>query len=196
MKVGKRIGIGAQHAVREYGEDQVIKFPRLMTMRDAFSLVISRLLTPTTDRLRRDLDLAQEYFGDPVVPTTVHLDAKQRYYCMVQPFLPSFEATTPDHVRNEVLIRRQLALIVEANRKLYAEKGLYLDMMGWNPQNFVTRKVTLENVVKVPDASSDARLLLPDIALFQPEYSLSGAYFRTVLEFQKDNMSHFGMDFV
>ncbi len=195
-KVGKQIGIGAQHAVREYGEDQVIKLPRLMTMRDAFSLVISRLLTPTVDRLRRDLDIAQEYFGDSVVPTSIYLDAKRRYYCMLQPRLSSFQPTVPDHVRGETLIREQLENIVESNRKLYAERCLYLDMMGWNPQNILTGQAALENVVIVADAEADKRLLLPDVTLFKPDLSLSGAYFRTVLEVQRLNMSRFGMKFV
>jgi hypothetical protein len=195
-KVGEQIGIGAQHTVRAYGEDQVIKMPRLETMRDVVSLVVGRILTPTTDRLRKDLDLAEEYFGDHVLPTAVVLDTRHRYYCMLQPRLDSLEAVVPEHVLADEIIKSELTAIVNANRDLYAKHRVFLDMMGWNPRNVVMMRPALENVVKVPETRGK-QLQLPDVTLFNPDYSARGVYFAFLREVQRANMRlGFGMDFV
>ena len=165
-------------------------------MRDAFSLMIGNLITPTTDRLQSDLDLSSKYFGEHVVPTDVHLDTRRRNYCMVQRKLSSPEAITPQHLQAEESVREELADIVEANRLLFGQKGLYLDMMGWNLHNIRTMAAALENVVKVPHENGNVRLRLLDIALYKPDFSVLGIYFHTILAVQKANMLRFGMKFV
>ncbi len=193
-RVGPKLGMGAQHVVRGYAEDQVIKYPRLETMRDLLSQSIGRILTPSTDKLRHDLDTAQEYFGEHVLPTDIALDTRRSSYCMLQPRLESFVSVTPELLSTDPALRSELEAIVEADERLLSEKGVFLDKMGWNPSKILTLQAYLDNVVMTASARFNRRLQLPDVTLFpQPNWSLTGMYFSVIQRIQNLNTRRFGL---
>ncbi len=193
--VGPKLGLGAQHVVRSFDYDRVIKYPRMNVRSDVMSLIISRILTPSADKLKNDLDTSREYFGDEaVLPTDILTDIKGRVYCMLQPKMTEFESLTPDIIDADADVAEELAVLVEAGNKLFSDKGKFLDMMGWNLPKIMRGDAYLDNVVKVP--AGKKKLRLPDITLFpKPDYSILGAYFQRVLEFQRSNMRKFKMKF-
>ncbi len=190
--VGAKRGMGAQHVVRGYGQDRVIKYPRLETMRDLLSQSVGRILTPSTDKLRSDLDTAQEYFGDHVLPTDIALDARHTSYCILQPDLGDYETVTPALLDEHPAVREEFSGIVEADTRLLLEKGVFLDQMGWNPGRMLMLQAYLDNVVMTTSARFKRVLQLPDVTLFpEPDWSVKGLYFGVLQRIQRMNLSRF-----
>ena len=200
-RVGEVLGTGAQSLVRAYdpgGHPQVIKLPLFLVRRGLYAQTMGRILGQRYDAARAELDTCAAYFGPFIVPTRIVGDARNRSFCVVQDRIPVAEVT------REVLagaphLDAQLGEIMEANRRMIAERGQWLDAMGWKPgkfARFLARGTPyLENVAL--DARAQA-LRLFDFGLFPvPDRSRPPmrGYYRLLLSIQRRNMRAFGHAF-
>jgi hypothetical protein len=200
-RVGDVLGSGAQSVVRAYdagGKRQVIKLPLFQVRRGAYAQTVGRVLGQRYDGARAELDTCAAYFEPYMVPTRIVGDARRRLFCILQDRIP-LDEVTPDVLAHAPHLDAQLGGIMEANRRMIAERGQWLDAMGWKLPKFIrflTRGMPyLENVAL--DAPSGA-LRLFDFGLFpMPQRSSlpTRNYYRMLLGIQRRNMRGFGHTF-
>jgi len=199
--VGDILGVGAQSLVRSYdvgAQPQVIKLPLFHVRRGVYAQTMGRLLGQRLETARAELDICTAYFEQYMVPTRIVSDTRTGYFCVLQDRIP-LDEVTPQVLASAPGLNAQLGEIMEANRRMIAERGKWLDAMGWRlPKfiRFVTRGTPyLENV------AFDARaqvLRLFDFGLFpMPCRSplAMRAYYRFLLGIQRRNMRSFGHNF-
>ena len=200
--VGEVLGIGAQSLVRAYdagGRAQVIKLPLCHVRRGPYAQTVGRVLGQTYDGARAELDACADYFGPYLVPTRVVGDPRTGFFCVLQDRVPLAEVT-PGALARSPHLDAQLGEIMAANRRMMAERGLWLDAMGWKLSKFVRFLARgtpyLENVAL--DAAAGA-LRLFDFGLFptpaRSPWPMRG-YYRLLLAVQRRNMRAFGHAFV
>jgi hypothetical protein len=200
-RVGEVLGTGAQSVVRAYdagGRPQVIKLPLYHVRRGVFAQTMGRVLGQRHEAAKIELDTCAAYFGPYMVPTCLVSCARTRFFCVLQDRI-SLGEVTPDVLAREPGLHSQLGEIMEANRRLVADRGQWLDAMGWQPAKFARFLARgtpyLANVAL--DAGARA-LRLFDFGLFpMPHRSprpLRG-YFRLLLGIQRRNMRGFGHTF-
>jgi len=150
------------------------------------------------DGAKAELDTCAAYFGPYMVPTRIISDSRTGFFCVLQDRIPLVEVT-PKILASAPALDDQLGGIMEANRRMIAERGQWLDAMGWRLPKFIrflTRGTPyLENVAL--DSRNQA-LRLFDFGLFPMPYrchrSLRG-YYRTLLGIQRRNMRSYGHAF-
>ena len=200
-RVGEVLGVGAQSVVRAYdsgGPAQVIKLPLFHVRRGVYAQTVGRVLGQTYDGAKAELDTCAAYFGPHMVPTRVVSGARTRCFCVLQDRIP-LDEVTPEVLARSTHLDAQLGEIMEANRRMIAERGQWLDAMGWKWPKFIrflTRGTPyLENVAL--DAGAGA-LRLFDFGLFPTPHRsprpLRG-YYRLLLGIQRRNMRGFGHAF-
>jgi hypothetical protein len=199
-KVGEVIGIGAQCVVRSYidgQQRQVIKLPLFQVRRSIYAQTMGRLLGQRHEGAKLELDTCVSYFEPFMVATRV-IGGTGRSFCTVQDRIELAEVT-PAVLADSPQLNAQLSEIMEANRRMMVDRGLWLDAMGWKLPKFI-RFLThgtpyLENVAL--DVRKQA-LRLFDFGLF-PMPQRSGLrmrnYYRLLLRIQERNMRRFGHSF-
>lgn len=197
-RVGPVLGVGAQSVVRAYDGDggaQVIKLPLYQVRRGLYAQTVGRVLGQHYDRVQLEVDACAAYFGPYVVPTRIVRDPHTGFFAVLQARV-TLAVVTPQVLARAPHLDAQLARIMEANRQMIADRGWWLDAMGWRPARFA-RFLTygmpyLENVGL--DAAAQ-KLRLFDFGLFpMPDRSprpLRG-YYRMLLAVQRRNMETFG----
>jgi hypothetical protein len=197
-RVGEVLGAGAQSLVRAYdagGRAEVIKLPLFHVRRGVYAQTVGRVLGQRHDRAKADLDTCAQYFGPHMVPTRLVRDPRTGFFCVLQNRIPLAEVTAAA-LAGAPHLDAQLGEIMEANRRLMADRGQWLDAMGWRPgkfARFLARGAPyLENIAL--DARAGA-LRLFDFGLFpMPDRSprLLRGYYRLLLAIQRRNMRAFG----
>ena len=200
-RVGEVLGVGAQSVVRAYdpgGRSQVIKLPLAHVRRGPYAQTVGRVLGQTYDGAKAELDACAAYFGPHMVPTRLVGGRPGRFFCVLQDRIPLTEVTL-EVLAREPHLNAQLGAIMEANRRMIAERGRWLDAMGWKLPKFVRFLARgtpyLENVALDPGTRA---LRLFDFGLFpMPDRSprLLRGYYRLLLGIQRRNMRAFGHSF-
>lgn len=200
-KVGDILGVGAQCVVRSYdaGPDrQVIKFPFCQVRRGVYAHTMGRVLGQHHDQAKAEIDTCAEYFEPFMVRTRIVRGERDGLFCIVQDRIDLTEITRETLAAGPHL-NSQLGEILEANRRMMAEQGKWLDAMGWKFAKFI-RYLTngtpyLENIGL--DVSTQ-KLRLFDFGLFpMPDKSRRPmrSYYRFLLRIQQRNMGRFGHSF-
>ena len=122
-KVGQCVGNGAGHVVYQYGEDSVIKIPRLRWVKHNLSII-------TAKDAEHSLQLAKKHFALYIPTTKIWPNQHNQSYCIVQHRLPSFENLSLKHIRNMPTVAEQFTDILRRNQQLIRHKGLSLDFFG------------------------------------------------------------------
>jgi hypothetical protein len=200
-RVGEVLGVGAQNIVRSYdgGERaQVIKLPLFHVRRSLYAQTVGRVLSQRHDRAQAELDTCAAYFGAYMVPTRIVRDVRTPYFCILQDRIP-LDEVNPELLAREPGLNAQLGAIMAANRQMIADRGQWLDIMGWKRSKFIrflTRGTPyLENVAL--DVGQRA-LRLFDFGLFpMPHRSPRPLkwYYRLLLGIQRRNMRSLGHAF-
>lgn len=197
-QVGPVLGVGAQSVVRAYdgdGRAQVIKLPLYQVRHGIYARTVGRVLGQRYDRVQLEVDACTAYFGPYVVPTRIARDPHTGFFAVVQDRVALAEVT-PALLAGAPHLDTQLGWIMEANRRVIADSGWWLDAMGWRPGKFAQflacGTAYLDNIGL--DAAAQA-LRLFDYGLFpMPGRSprpLRG-YYRMLLAIQRRNMRAFG----
>jgi hypothetical protein len=200
-RVGEVLGTGAQSVVRAYdagGRAEVIKLPLFHVRRGVYAQTVGRILGQRHDRAKAELDACAAYFGPYMVQARIVRDPRTGFFGVLQDRIPLAEVT-PEVLAGASHLDGQLGAIMEANRRMIADRGQWLDAMGWKPAKFVRFLARgtpyLENVAL--DAGARA-LRLFDFGLFpMPHRSpppMRG-YYRVLLGIQRRNMRAFGHAF-
>jgi hypothetical protein len=200
-RVGEVLGTGAQSVVRAYdagGRAQVIKLPLFHVRRGVYAQTVGRVLGQRYDRAQAELDACAAYFGPYLVATRIVRDPRTGFFGVLQDRISSAEVT-PKVLAAGPHLHAQLGEIMAANHRMIAERGQWLDAMGWKPAKFVrflTRGTPyLENVAL--DGEGRA-LRLFDFGLFPMPHRSPLAmrgYYRLLLAIQRRNMQAFGHTF-
>jgi hypothetical protein len=200
-KVGEVIGVGAQSVVRSYdagGPEQVIKLPLFQSRRTLYAQTVGRVIGQRHDRAKADLDTCAAYLERYMVPTRIVSDVRSGFFCVLQDRI-RLETITRELLAHSPPLDAQLGEIMEANRRMIAERGQWLDAMGWKLRKFVRflarGEPYLENVAL--DARAQT-LHLFDFGLFPvPRRSRPPMreYYRLLLAIQRRNMRRFGHAF-
>lgn len=200
-RVGDVLGVGAQSLVRAYdagGRAQVIKLPLAHVRRGAYAQTVGRVLGQTYDGARAELDTCAAYFGPYLVPTRLVGDPGSGSFCVLQDRIPLAEVT-PEALARRPDLDAQLGAIMAANRRMMAERGVWLDAMGWRPAKFV--RFLFRGTPYLENVALDARaqaLRLFDFGLFPVPHRgprALRAYYRLLLAVQRRNMRAFGHAF-
>jgi hypothetical protein len=200
-RVGEVLGVGAQSLVRAYdpgGRAQVIKLPLYHVRRGPYAQTVGRVLGQRYDQAQAELDTCAAYFGPYMVPTRILNDARTGFFCVLQDRIP-LDEVTPEVLAGEPGLDAQLGEIMAANRRMIAERGQWLDAMGWKPGKFV--RFLMRGTPYLENVALDARaraLRLFDFGLFpMPARSRPPmrGYYRLLLGIQRRNMRAFGHAF-
>lgn len=191
--VGEYVGAGAQHVVRRYSADKVVKYPRAKTWRDLFSALVSPSITPTVGQMERDIELCTKAFGNAVVEPRLEVDRTGNAYALVQPHL-AIGDLEPRHLA-DVAVREELDQLIDANRRLILDHKLWFDFMGWNAGKILQFRPHLDNVSRRLDRESDEpQLAILDCSLFPtPSLSLRGIHAWVIQNVQKLNLRGYGL---
>lgn len=200
-RVGEVLGVGAQSVVRAYdagGRAQVIKLPLAHVRRGPYAQTVGRVLGQAYAGAKAELDTCAAYFGPYMVPTRLVADAGRRFFCVLQDRIPLAEVTL-EVLAREPGLDAQLGEIMAANRRMIAERGQWLDAMGWKPAKFARFLVRGEPYLENVALDAGARTLrLFDFGLFpMPRRGprLMRGYYRLLLGIQRRNMRAFGHAF-
>lgn len=200
--VGARAGVGAQSVVHWYkggaeGAKRVVKMPLYQVWSGFYSQTMGRLLGQTYESVCRELELCQKHFGPYTVPTEILADDRRERFCVVQDAV-DMRRLTPELHGERSDLQHQLADVVERNKTLMREAGVWFDAMGWNLGRFakfqLMGKPYLDNIVV--DREKDA-LRLFDYGLFPlPEQAKHFRwYYNLLLSTQAKNMRGYGLEF-
>lgn len=192
-EVSRFVGAGAQHVVRAYGDSEVVKYPRSKTWRDIFSLVVSPGITPSVDQMERDVALCKDTFKTTVVAPHIKTTEERDAYVLVQPYLP-IEDLLPVHMEVDEL-RRELAELLDRNRKLLLDQRLWLDVMGFNINKIAAAQPYLDNIsLRQKPGAKEPRLAVLDCSLFPaPNLSIRGIHAWVLQNVQRLNLRAYGM---
>ena len=193
---GAIIGVGAQSAVRRYGEGQVVKTPLYQVYNTVYAQTVGRGFGQTYDAANHELDLCRESFEPFVVDTEIRANADRQKFCIVQPMLSMRKQTFELFMTDSV--HEKLSHLVECNRKMIADHHMWFDMMSFNSAALLELvfkgKPFLGNIAVDTKENPDLRLF--DLGVYpMPQQSRFPAIFRHVMSVQKWNMSKFGLDF-
>jgi len=117
-KIGKFIGWGGEHLVFDYGENRVIKF----------SLHVWLAGKKAVEKLKRDYEIGQKYFGDYILPTEILTWKNNKKAVEIQDKI-SVRFLTAADLRNS-LTKGQFDDIMERYKKMEAEIGSVFDLFG------------------------------------------------------------------
>ena len=200
-RVGEILGVGAQSVVRAFdpgGQPQVIKLPLFHARRGVYAQTVGRILGQRYHGAKAELDICARYFGTYMVPTRIVGDARTGAFCVLQDRIP-FTEVTPEVLAGAPELDAQLGQIMEANRRMIAERGLWLDAMGWKLPKFI--RFLARGIPYLENVALDARaraLRLFDFGLFpMPDRGPlpMRPYYRLLLGIQRRNMRAFGHAF-
>jgi len=192
-QVGGRVGMGAQHVVRCYGQEKVIKYTRVHALRDPYSRVASPIFMRDPDGLRRDFDLCHEYFGAHVVPVEIQTDRRNACYCLFQRKLDLVDLT-PTMVQSTPELREELEEMVCRNKQLLAAKGVWLDIKGWDSRRTQAMAPYLSNLTLAANDEEKPRLQLFDCGIFHPPKTMAlKLWHRFLRVVQESNLRRFGI---
>lgn len=118
-KIGKVIGVGGEHIIKDYGNRQVIKIPAGLRFQ----------LNPKNFRrvVPRDYFLAQKYFRDWLVPAQIVFGQK-RYFIIQDKILA--RPLTLQQLKKYPRLKKQFLAIISANDQLIKEHQLSWDFYG------------------------------------------------------------------
>lgn len=117
--LGGLAGQGTQHYIYTYQKNKIIKIPKT-------SLIISAFGGITSNAIRRDIGILQQYMPEYLVHTEV-LCADNGCYLVIQDVLRDPEYITCD---NFPLVKDDFEKIVEANQRIVRDHCLTLDLLG------------------------------------------------------------------
>lgn len=191
--IGEPVGAGAQHVVRRYGHDAVVKYPRAKTWRDVFSVLVSPAITPTVNQLQRDIELCSQAFGNTVVEPRIETNDAKDTYALVQPY-SAIADLEPHHLAEQPL-REEIERLIDGNRRLILDHHLWFDFMGWNAGKIMQFRPHLDNVCRRLDREpDDPHLAILDCSLFPtPHLSLRGIHAWVIQNVQRLNLRRYGL---
>jgi hypothetical protein len=169
-KVGKRIAEGMQHFVYEYGENEVIKFPKF----DLTNLTYG-ILNPVA--AEKDWQLIAKNFAGFCVPTRIYSSTDKRLYCIVQERIHNRLNLTSHNIE---LVMDQFNEIYTRNKKLEETTGYSLDLWGKSGilksinKSFKRTNIFIEMTNLVIEKNNDQyKIRIIDTNLFKIRFELN-----------------------
>ncbi len=117
-KIGKIIGWGGEHIVREYGDDQVIKFSGLYLC----------LGSMAEEKALKDKAVCKQFFGKYILDTELAISAGGTYLVQIQPKIVGHFLCKQDLEDPNVL--EQFKEIAQGYRTLTDSTGAVIDLLG------------------------------------------------------------------
>lgn len=167
--VGRQIAEGLQHYIFEYGEDKVLKVPKL----DLPNLIYG-MLNPKD--VESDWKLINQYFRKYIVETRVYASKDNELYCVIQKKIRN-KLNINSH--NIDLVLKQFNDIYLRNKKLEFLTGYSLDLWGKSGilrsirKSIVKSNIFIEmtNLIIEQDELKNYRIKIIDTNLFKVEIS-------------------------
>ncbi|MBD3363425.1 hypothetical protein GF362_06940 [Candidatus Dojkabacteria bacterium] len=160
--LGERVGDGAEHRVYEYGEEKVVKVPRVNMLYGHFA-----------GEIYENYDICRKYFPDFLLESEI-LHDEDGHYIMIQRKLNNPRNFSVHDLENDEL-REQFEEIVESNRKMVEEglgtydffgmKGViesYLDNLKFN-----NKGAELSNILVEEQEDGTERIVLSEFDLIK-----------------------------
>jgi hypothetical protein len=119
--VGNTLGQGMGHTVYAYGQEEVLKVPRLGHIKT------ERTPSLSAERRQETVAIIKAYFPDNALETKVITSPTTPTYLMRQRRLGSFANITPG---NAPTVQAQLDELLATNHRLLRERGMSLDFLG------------------------------------------------------------------
>ena len=118
QKINKFIGWGGEHLVFAYGANSVIKF----------SLHVWLSGQSAVEKLKKDYELGQKYFGQYILPTDILTWKNSRKVVEIQEKIECRFLEKKD--LKDHLIKKQFDDIIQRYQKMEQETGLLFDLFG------------------------------------------------------------------
>lgn len=119
QKLGRMLSKGKQHYVYEYGSSQVVKIPRTSIYNKAYGMIDPSII-------KLDLELLQTYCSSFIPKTKIYVQGKK--YVIVQDIIAKHSFVTTATIDQ---VRPQLTELLLQGSVLYRDKGLFLDIFGY-----------------------------------------------------------------
>lgn len=198
--VGGLVGMGAQNIVRAYEmhgalSPMVIKYPRARTRSDLFSMWISPTFTQSPKEMSEHVALCLKYFGERVVSTELVADLKNKRYYMIQQRL-SMKVLTLDLYAKHPELKPQLHAVLQENRRLMHDTGMWFDFMGWDSKRLIRDEAYMANLGVVSTPHDGMKLKMFDLSLYVVPRLHPASWLHGILyAVQSRNLRRFGVEF-
>lgn len=169
--LGRLIGVGLQHRIYEYEQENRRSVLKLTTP-------VPLLRFPTSEQARQDIALVSRYFSPYAVEPTEVIPLRDRSYAILQRRLNTFRPVTPADLGNNARLRTQFLDLVRRNLEMMQTVARSLDFLGREGQRKsraallgLNRTPCLSNVVieTQPDGSEQLKIVDTDLENFYPD---------------------------
>ncbi|MBU1084809.1 MAG: hypothetical protein ABIH48_01380 [Candidatus Falkowbacteria bacterium] len=155
-KIGKFIGWGGEHLVFAYGANSVIKFSLHVWLSDQSAV----------EKLKKDYELGQKYFGQYILPTDILTWKNSRKAVEIQEkiecrFLAKQDLSSQGGQATP-LIKKQFDDIMQRYQKMEQETGLLFDLFG-REGLLSLRPNKISNILVTPDG----KIILIDFTILE-----------------------------
>lgn len=169
-KVGKSIAEGMQHYVYEYGDNDVIKFPKFDFVNITYGILKPRAV-------EKDWYLIANNFNDYCVPTKIYTSENKRLYCIIQERIKD-RINLNSHNIN--LVMDQFNEIYTRNKQLEEATGYSLDLWGKSgilksvKKSFQRTNIFIEMTNLILEKTGDKyRIRIIDTNLFKIKFDMA-----------------------